>query len=70
MDHVYVLPNYRRQGIGLQLVKYYINNTIDVNGIPRYGNAENEHSRSLAKKAGFVEVKCQDKYKIPAALES
>lgn len=64
IDHVYVLPDYRRQGIGLQLVKYYINNTIIMGGIPRYGNAENEYSRSLAKKAGFIEIKCQDKYEL------
>lgn len=64
VDDIYVLPDYRRQGIGLQLVKYYTNNTIDIGGIPRYGNAENEYSRFLAKKAGFVEVKCQDKYEL------
>ena len=62
IDHVYVLPQYRKQGIAKSLVKHYIKSTITAGKIPRYGNAENQNSMMLAKKSGFVEVKCQDKY--------
>lgn len=64
VDHVYVLPEYRRQGIGLKLVNHYIQSILASGCVPRYGNAENANSRKLAMKAGFTEVKHQRKYKM------
>lgn len=62
IDYIYVLPAFRKQGIGFQLANYYINTISAAGCLPRYGNAENLSSRKTAEKAGFYQVKSQDKY--------
>jgi len=51
--YIYTSPEYRQNGIALNLARYYINEFIDDGAFISYGPAQNEASEKTAIAAGF-----------------
>jgi len=53
IGYIFTSPRYRKNGMGLNLAKYFINEFIDKNVFISYGSAQNENSQKTALAAGF-----------------
>lgn len=54
VDYIYVLPTYRKSGIGKSLATSYVSKVIDSNGLAFWSNAQNDVSEKVAKTCGFT----------------
>ena len=49
IGYIFTSPQYRQNGMGLNLAKYFINEFIDKDAFISYGTAQNENSRKTAR---------------------